>query len=279
MERRERAGQPDVRWLRAGPGRDRLPGRRAAPGGGRDDRQDPRRGLAGGVPDQQSVARRGQLRPAPGPPGHPGAAARRGDPARRAHRLPGAAAPGPGRAHDRGAAGRRDAGRGGDQGHHRPGRGRGGRGLVRPHVRLRQAAAGLPRGPPPRRGDRGHQPRPVLPDPRRRAARLRGDAGRAGSVHRGPGRGHRRQAERAHGGRVAAPAGRARRRRRRRRRPAVDRRRAGPGSGHEQRAGPVRRHRRRRAGRLAAAPRPRHRRHRLAAARRPRRRPERGVIR
>ena len=42
-----------------------------------------------------------------------------------------------------------------------------------------------------RRGDRRHEPRPVLPDARRRAARLRGDARRDRGVHRRPRRGGR----------------------------------------------------------------------------------------
>ena len=58
---------------------------------------------------------------------------------------------------------------------------------------------GLPGGPA-RRPDRRDEPRPVLPDARRRPAGLCGDARGDRGVHRRPSRGRRRQALGAHGG-------------------------------------------------------------------------------
>ena len=65
--------------------------------------------------------------------------------------------------------------------------------VVGSHLRLRQARRRLPRGPG-GRPDRGDQPRPVLPDARRRPARLRRDARRDRGVDGRHGRGDRRQA-------------------------------------------------------------------------------------
>ncbi len=118
-----------------------------------------------------------------------------------------------------------------------------GRRVVGSHLRLREADRGLPGGPG-GRPDRGHQPRPVLPDPRRRPARLCRDAGRHRGLDRRPRRGRRGQALGAHGrgpGRSPGPAGR---RHAARRRPAADRRAHGPGGGHGLGPGPDRRHRR-----------------------------------
>ena len=170
------------------------------PGAVGDARADPRGRLAPGLPDQQPAARR---RPSYAER-LPASACRptSGDVVTPLGVLTGYLAerhPGRGRAHRCRAAGRRDAGRGRDQVTTRAGRGRGGRRLVRPDLQLRQAAPGAPRRPAARRGDRGHQPRPVLPDPGRRAAGLRRDARRRRGVHRRRAPRPSRQAERAHG--------------------------------------------------------------------------------
>ena len=129
-------------------------------------------------------------------------------------------------------------------GRDRPRAGRGRRRVVRPRLQLRQAARGLPGGPPGRR-HRRHQPGSVLPDGRRRAARLRGDAGRARGLHRPPGRGGRRQAEPLDGGRPARAARRAAGAGGDGRRPGGHRRRDGPAARHGRRPRAVRRDHRR----------------------------------